>query len=330
MLRARLFGAFQVWSEGDSPIDLRVQKARELLAYLLLHAKRAHRREALASVLWGETPTAQSKKYLRQALWQLQRALRPHNEAADGNLLLITADYVQMNPDADLWTDIAAFEATRAAAQGRPGESFDTESAHLLEEASDLYRGELLDGWYSDWLLNERDHLQENHLRLLEKLLAYYVARDNHEKGIACAVRILSFDRARVTAHRELMAFYHRNGDRAAALRQYAQCASALADELNIEPSAETVALRDQIRRDRPLTACGGARIRIPAAQPSSLMLPEIVDRLQRAKQFLSDLHDQVQRDIDSIERLLPLPTRSEMNGTNRARATSVEARQSS
>ena len=38
-------------------------------------------RESLAALLWGENPTAQSKKYLRQALWQLQHALSPQHEA---------------------------------------------------------------------------------------------------------------------------------------------------------------------------------------------------------------------------------------------------------
>jgi DNA-binding SARP family transcriptional activator len=328
MLRARLFGAFHVSNEEDSPIDLRGQKPRELLAYLLLHAKRAHRREVLASVLWEETPTAQSKKYLRQALWQLQSALRPDNAAAGGTLLLLTADYVQVNPAADLWTDVAAFETARAAAQGQPGETFDTQRACRLEEAIDLHRGELLDGWYCDWFLSERDHLREGQLGLLDKLLTYHAAREDHEKGIACAARILNLDRARETAHRELMRFYFRSGDRAAALRQYVQCAAALRKEFDVEPSAETVALHEQIRSGRQQSACRSVGSWVPT-QPATLSLPEIVDRLQRAKQMLSALHDQVQRDIDSIEQMLPLQSATEINGSSRVRTPHASARMS-
>ena len=318
MLRARFFGQFCVSGEDGSPVELRAQKSRELLAYLLLHAKRPHRREALASLLWGEKPTAQSKKYLRQALWHLQSAFRLHNVTAGGELLLISADSVQVNPAADLWTDVSAFETARAAGRSRPGERLDAERARLLEEAVDLYRGELLDGWYHDCFLGERDRLQESYLEMLEKLLAYHAGREDHEQGVACAARILSHDRARETAHRQLMRSYYRAGDRAAALRQYAQCASALEEELDVEPSAETVALYEQIRRDRqrvPIDV-GSAP---PALQPPSLTLAEIVDHLQRAKQLLSDLHDQVMHDLNSLERLLPLQTAREIDGINPA-----------
>jgi DNA-binding SARP family transcriptional activator len=315
MLRVRLFGQFCISCEEGSPVDLRGQKPRELLAYLLLHPKRAHRREALAGVLWGDTPTTQSKKYLRQALWQLQGVFRPHH----AELLLITNDHVQLNPSVELWTDVAAFEAALAALGGRQRESFDAERVPLLEEAADLYRGELLDGWYCDWFLSERDRLHEKYLGLLERLLAYYAACEDDEKGVACAAQVLSYDRTREAAHRALMRFHHRAGDRAAALRQYAQCVSALREELDVEPSAETAALDELIRRDRQRHVTLDVGLPMPALQSSSLTLPEIVDHLQRAKQLLSDLHAQVQNEIESLERLPPLQARPRVNGMHRA-----------
>jgi DNA-binding SARP family transcriptional activator len=47
-------------------------KVQELFCYLLLHWHHSLPRETLASMLWSETTTVQSKKNLRQALWQLQ------------------------------------------------------------------------------------------------------------------------------------------------------------------------------------------------------------------------------------------------------------------
>jgi DNA-binding SARP family transcriptional activator len=315
MLRVRLFGQFGISSDDGSPIDLRGQKPRELLAYLLLHRKRAHRREALATLLWADSPTAQSKKYLRQALWQLQSAFRQHQ----AELLLITSDHVQVNAAINLWIDVAAFESALELARGRQSESMDAERARLLEEACDLYRGELLDGLYCDWFLAERDRLHEKYLGLLERLLAYYSAREDDEKGVACAVQILNHDRARETAHRQLMRLYNRAGDRAAALRQYAQCTTALTEELDVEPSAETVALYEQIRRDRQPRVTIDAGLPMSLLQIPSFTIPELVDHLQRAKQLLSDLHAQVQHDIDSLERLRPLQAPPEINGINHA-----------
>jgi DNA-binding SARP family transcriptional activator len=49
------------------------------------------------------------------------------------------------------------------------------------------------------------------------------------------------------------MRLHDRAGDRTTALRQYARCVRARAEELDVEPSAsaETVALHEQIRTDR-------------------------------------------------------------------------------
>ena len=75
-LQVRLFGRFSLARDGQALPTLGPHKVQEVLAYLLLFRGRPHARETLAGVLWGDTTTAQSKKHLRQALWQLQGALR--------------------------------------------------------------------------------------------------------------------------------------------------------------------------------------------------------------------------------------------------------------
>ncbi len=160
MVRVCLFGPFSMKAAEDSGAGLRAQKPCELLAYLLLHPH-THRRETLASMLWGEASTTQSKKYLRQALWQLQTALR--QKGGKPGVLLLTPDTVRINPASAVRTDVTEFEATCAAVRGIDGESFDVAALELVQKAVDLYRGELLHGWYSDWLFSERDRLQEAH-----------------------------------------------------------------------------------------------------------------------------------------------------------------------
>jgi DNA-binding SARP family transcriptional activator len=75
-LSVRLFGKLSIRCNDRCVDGLTGSKVQELLCYLLLHRDRPHCREALASLLWSDVSTAQSKKYLRQALWQLQGALR--------------------------------------------------------------------------------------------------------------------------------------------------------------------------------------------------------------------------------------------------------------
>ena len=72
----RMLGKFSAAVGGEPLTSLTASKVQELFAYLLIHRDRPQSREVLASLLWGDTETWRAKKYLRQALWQLQSALR--------------------------------------------------------------------------------------------------------------------------------------------------------------------------------------------------------------------------------------------------------------
>ncbi len=105
-----LFGGFQARLERGPALTFRTRKAQALLAYLVLHRGRVHRRENLAAVFWGEMPDEQARGSLRHALYELRRAL-----AAAPAVLRIEGDTVAVNASIiDL--DVATF--TRLLADG--------------------------------------------------------------------------------------------------------------------------------------------------------------------------------------------------------------------
>lgn len=110
MLHVRLFGKFCVQRHGQVLNGLDACKMQELFCYLLLHRDHPHPRESLASLLWGDCPTQQAKKYLRKALWQLQTTLNSEFESLNDRLLQVDASWVHLNSQADLWFDVAVFE----------------------------------------------------------------------------------------------------------------------------------------------------------------------------------------------------------------------------
>ena len=299
MVRVCLFGPFSMNTEEDLGAGLRAQKPCELFAYLLLHPH-THRRETLASVLWGEASTAQSKKYLRQTLWQLQTTLRQKGGSPD--VLLLSPDTVRINPATAVRTDVTEFEAVCAALRGIDGESFDGATLELVQRAVDLYRGELLHGWYSEWLLPERDRLQEAYMLLLDKLLAHHASRGNLDDGLACGAVILRHDRARESSHRQLMRLHYAAGDRAAALRQYERCTAALAQELEVEPSVATVTLYEQIRDEKRASSAAPHLLPSP---PSGAALPEILSHLEQVKRLLGTLQEEVHQNIALVRQAL-------------------------
>lgn len=304
-LTVRLFGKFRVLGQGRELSGLDASKVQELFSYLLVHRDRPHPRETLAGLLWEASSTAQSKKYLRQALWQLQSALNTRPEEPSSIVLDIEPDWVGLNPEADLRLDVAEFEKAFSLAKGIAGQDLEAQTAKSLEAAVGLYRGDLLEGWYQDWCLYHRERLQNMCLALLAKLMAYCEAHERYEAGIIFGTRILQHDRAHERAHRRLMRLHWMAGDRTAALRQYTRCEAALQEELGVQPGQPTEALHRQIQVDE-IEAPPLARWEAPpvSMEVGSPLLP-VLGHLQGLRSTLTGLQRQVQRDIRTIERAL-------------------------
>lgn len=302
VLHVSLFGKLHVQLDGQVLTGLNARKAQELLCYLLLYRDRPHPREALADLLWGGNSTARSKKYLRQALWQLQAALDCQSEPTDGRLLIVEPDWLQLNTEADLWLDVAVFEQAFDPARRVPGRELDASRARTLHSAAQLYRGDLLEGWYHDWCLYERERLQNMYLAMLDKLMGYCEAHHDYEAGLAYGTCILRFDLARERTHRRLMRLYCLAGDRTAALRQYERCAAVLDEELGVRPAKRTLVLYQQIRADQ-LDGLAAAPVGSGTVVASTVATPlEALSQLRRLQACLTNALHQIRRDIQAIE----------------------------
>lgn len=297
-LNVRLFGKLDVRRGDQLLAGLDARKTQELFAYLLLHRKDSHSREALGGLLWGESTTAQSMKYLRNALWQLRNALDSAAASDSGTIVLVDPEWISLNPEADLWFDVAEFESTFALVQGVPGETLDAQRAQALQVAAQLYRGDLLEGWYHDWCLYER--LQNMYLAMLHKLMGCCEARQEYETGLLFGACILRYDRAREQTHRRLMRLHYLAGDRTAALRQYERCVAALREELGVSPAKSTVALYEEIRSDR-LAAPSAEQVPASSGAAAS-RLHDALGRLKQLWSVLAEVQTRMEQDIEAVE----------------------------
>ncbi|HEX8068967.1 MAG TPA: BTAD domain-containing putative transcriptional regulator [Pyrinomonadaceae bacterium] len=313
-----LFGKFKAEYQARPLGELEAGKAQELFSYLLVHHGRAHAREALAALLWGETATDKSKKYLRQALWHLQTAL----DRPGAKLLAAEHDWVRLDLGDALWLDVATFEQACALAQGVRGRELDDARRTGLSAAVALYRGDLLEGCYQDWCLYERERLQNLYLAALDKLLSHAAAYQDYEAGQTYGALLLRQDRAHERTHRQLMRLHYRAGDRTAALRQYERCRAALRTELDVEPAARTRLLYEQIRADRLDVAAppphASSYAPDPAAPdataadapaPTAATLPDVLVRLRQLQAVLTDAQQRVQHEIRAVELALKRKT---------------------
>jgi DNA-binding SARP family transcriptional activator len=304
-LQVSLFGRFAANWNGGTLSGLASTKVQALFSYLLLHRDRPHFREGLAELLWGDSPTIQSRKYLRQALWLLQSSLSASLEQSH-DLLIVEPEWVRLNSGAGIWLDVAELERAAALANGVPAEGLSRQSAKVIQASVDLYRGHLLESCYADWCLFERERLLSIYLDLLDKLMGYCELNGQYEPGMAYGERVLRCDRARERAHRRLMRLLYLAGDRSGALRQYERCAAILEEELGVKPARSTVALYDQI--------CGD---RLERSEPEPVAEPvragsapsAIVNELQQLQRALREIEHRVQQGIHLVNTALDQPT---------------------
>jgi DNA-binding SARP family transcriptional activator len=301
ILRFYLFGRFQIQCGQQSPTEVESHRLQQLLAYLLLHRDHTHPRESVASLLWDDCTTTQSKKHLRHVLWQAHETLDPYTEQSRGSLLRVEADWVGLDPGAEFWLDVAAFQGIYDHTQGTPGPELETGQVEALQAAVCLYRGDLLPGCYLDWCLFERERLQNLYLAMLDKLMAYHEAHQELEACIEVGARILRLDRASERTHRRLMQVYYAAGDRTSALRQYGRCTEALREELEVAPGRRTQALYHQIRDDS-LEPLSPAPVEAEGELDPAASLAHALRRFQQLQAALVDLQRQVQHDMHALE----------------------------
>src|SRR2546422_7736924 len=238
----RILGALHLLSADGHELKaiLAQPKRVALLAYLAAATpRRLHRRDSLIALFWPELDQEHARAALRQALHGLRQTL--------GDDVLVTRGDEDIGLDADrLRCDVVEFE--RATAEGRLG------------DALELYRGELLEGFFIRGALGFEQWLEDERARLRSVALhsATALAEQRQQGGDLAeaaqwtrrALRIAPFDEPTL---RRLIQTLDRLGDRAGALDVYAAFTERLKAELEADPAPETATLADAIR-ERKIT----------------------------------------------------------------------------
>ena len=247
ILQVGLFGGVRATHNNWTTEIQLTRENQGLLAYLLLQRHRFHSRETLAGMFWGEHNQQKARGSLNTALWKLKKALEPEGIPTGTYLKNSHAGEVGFNKESQYWLDVEVFERGIDQILVRPFEEVKESQLAELDKVLRLYRGDLLEGLYSDWALRERERLRSLYLRSLAYLLQFHGLHKDYEKAIAYGQQILHLDPLREEIHREVMKLYLVNGQRALAVRQYEICRSTLSQELGISPMEDTQALYAQI-----------------------------------------------------------------------------------
>jgi DNA-binding SARP family transcriptional activator len=243
MLRITLLGGLRAsGAESGEAATFQTRKVRALLAYLACPPGRAHPRDKLAALLWGECSDSQAHTSLRQALYGLRKALarvEPRALQATKGTVALAATSVEV--------DVVRFE--HLIGDGTPA---------ALEAAVALYQGELLEGLpidapgFEEWLIAERERLRERAIEAMARLFAHQRSAGALEAAVQTGIRLLALEPVQESVHRAVIRLQLSLGRRGAALRQYRTCIETLQRELGIEAEPETKLLYQEILRAVP------------------------------------------------------------------------------
>src|SRR5215207_3136530 len=229
MLQIRLLGQFDIRLNGKR-VTISSRAGQSLLAYIALTAGTPHRREKLAGIIWPETSDESARKNLRQELWRIRKTLAGQNHVTD--YLLADEFTIAFNRNADYWLDATQME--------RP----DLDIQSLTSNLS-LYQGELLPGFFDDWIILERERIQTIFETKMEQLLNQLVTTERWIAVQEQGERWLALGNTPEPAYRALMLAHGARGDIAKVSSIYQRCIADLDEKIGLEPSAETRALYD-------------------------------------------------------------------------------------
>jgi glucose-1-phosphate adenylyltransferase len=220
-LRLNLLGSFGLFRDDIPVIALNSPRLQSLIAYLALHRDAPQPRQYIAFILWPDSTEAQARTNLRNLIHQLRHAL-PYS----GDIFCSDGNIVQWRSDLCLSLDVNEFELACIK--------------HEFDRAVQVYRGELLPECYDDWIMPERERLQQLYVEALRQIIIRKENTRDYQAAIECAKCLLRTEPLREEAYRDLMRLCALSGDRIGIVRAYHLCTTNLRKELNFEPSAAT------------------------------------------------------------------------------------------
>jgi DNA-binding SARP family transcriptional activator/ATP/maltotriose-dependent transcriptional regulator MalT len=240
-LGVQLLGGFNVLYDGQEVKAFRTERLILLMSYLLLNSEKPIPRKQLAFTFWADTTEEQSRTNLRNLFHHLRKAF-PEIDT----LLDIEGQTIQWKNAASVDLDIQQFKASLTNAKSVKD---DSSRIQHLKQAVDVYRGELLPGYYEDWILSHREELHQAYLTALGQLAKLLEDSRQYEEAIEISSRLIRSEPLNEDAYQLAMRLHALNNDRAGALQAYHACVTVMRRELDIEPSDEIKNLYEQLVR---------------------------------------------------------------------------------
>lgn len=213
---------------------LRSRSGMWLLSLLAIRAGKEVDRSWLAAMLWPDADEPTGLANLRRTLTDLRSALGEES----GRLQSPTTRSLVLDPR-DCFIDVIEFQ--RLIAKG------DRQS---LSDAVELHTSPLLEGCTEEWITEEREPRIAECVSAIERLSEFAEDAADPSEAILRLKQVLAIEPLRESAARRLIQILAARGNYAEAVNEFRSLRDRLRYQLNLDPSAETIATFKAIRSD--------------------------------------------------------------------------------
>lgn len=239
MILCRTLGPIEVTLDGGpAPAELLWRKNLALLIYLARSPRRTRTRDHLVGLLWGDRSETAARHSLSEALRVIRRHAGDEAVETSGGQVHLAPGVVEV--------DVEHLEALAEAEQ--------------WEQAAELIAGEFLEGFavpgaseFEDWLASERETWRRRGVDVLVRGADALAQAGRTQEASSMAGRALALDPTSERALGASLRSFSLLGDRSGALELYDRFQARLKEEVGTEPSEDTRALVERIRRERSL-----------------------------------------------------------------------------
>lgn len=248
----RLLGGFELSVDGRS-IQLHRRTAEALIALLALRGGQAMSRDAIGEALWPGAPPTAIRNRLDVALSIARRALEPEAGSRgpyrilQGQSGLLRLDLARVELDLARFEDRARLARPwlrRLRGRDRLSSRELTSAQSSIASAIDAHAGDLLPDFLDQrWSESTRIELRESRRRLLLGSARCALLLGKPDEALPALLEVTNEDPLDEEGHRLLFRALAASGDRVGVLRRYRGFRKRLREELQTEPSPNTIGL---------------------------------------------------------------------------------------
>lgn len=254
-VKIRLLGSIQILIDNqDCTSSIKYRKGLALIALLAVECNVMHQRDRIADLLWPELPLTAARSNLRQVLSNLVRVLEPAAHRGMP-LLRVTGStvglYIGKHVDLDVGKIQAACENLRHRSDISHSNFADIES---LLPSPNIANRKFLAGFdlldcegFTEWLAHQRHYFSDCLITIYEDISDRAEAVGDMETALTFIRKAVQVDPLLEANQLRLIRLLASVGRQERALRELNMFVARLREELDVEPSVETQALRDQI-----------------------------------------------------------------------------------